>query len=259
MPPGSQPAGEVLLLIPNGHKRYKRLRGGFEFAATPLEVLIVMGKRSLVPDAIEQYVSAFTTETPLQQRLRVETATMPGARMQIGADQGAFFALLMRLLGAHRTLEIGTFTGYSALAVAAALPPDGKVVTCEVSEERAAVARRYWQEAGVAERIDLRFGPALDTLVALERDGGAGTFDFAFIDADKENTDAYYEACLRLVRPGGLIAVDNVLWGGDVADPAVQDVETAALRAINRKVRDDARVDACLLTVGDGILLARRR
>src|SRR5213078_1082276 len=171
----------------------------------------------------------------------------------------AFFAMLIRLMGARRALEIGTFTGYSALAVAAAMPPDGKVVTCEVSAERAAVARRYWQDAGVADRIDLRLGPALDTLAALLRGGAADSFDFAFIDADKENTDTYYEACLKLVRPGGLVAVDNTLWGGDVADPAAQDAETAALRALNAKVRDDGRVDACLLTLGDGVLLARKR
>jgi caffeoyl-CoA O-methyltransferase len=218
-----------------------------------------MGKRSLVPDAVEHYVTELTRQTPLEQRLRAETAAMPGAHMQTGPDQGAFFALLMRLMGARRALEIGTFTGYSALAVAAALPPDGKVVTCEVSEERAAVARRYWQEAGVADRIELRLGPATDTLAALLRDGGAGTFDFAFIDADKENSDVYYESCLQLLRPGGLIAVDNVLWSGAVADPNVRDEETAALRALNAKVRGDARVDACLLTLGDGVLLARKR
>jgi caffeoyl-CoA O-methyltransferase len=218
-----------------------------------------MGKRSLVPDAVEEYVSALTRQTPLEQRLRAETATMPGAHMQTGPDQGAFFALLIRLAGARRALEIGTYTGYSALAVAAAMPPDGKVITCEVSEERAAVARRYWQEAGVADRIELRLGPATNTLNALLRDGAAASFDFAFIDADKENTDVYYETCLQLMRPGGLIAVDNVLWSGDVADPSIQDVETAALRALNAKVRADARVDAALLTVGDGVLLARKR
>lgn len=218
-----------------------------------------MGKRSLVPDAIEQYISGLTRQTPVQQRLRAETATLPGAHVQIGPDQGSFFALLVRLVGARRTLEIGTFTGYSALAVAAALPEGGKVITCDVDEERTRVARRYWQEAGLSDRIELRLGPATETLAALLREGAAESFDFAFIDADKENCDTYYESCLQLIRSGGLIAVDNVLWSGAVADPAIQDEETAALRALNLKVKDDDRVDACLVTLGDGVLLARKR
>lgn len=219
-----------------------------------------MGKRSLVPDAVERYVSqVITRETPLQRRLREETAALPDARMQIGPDQGAFLAMLVRLIGARRALEVGTYTGYSSLAVAAALPKDGRLVACDWSEEWTAVARRYWEEAGLAPKIELRLGPALETLAALLREGGAGTFDFAFLDASKEEYDAYYEACLQLLRPGGLIAVDNTLWSGDVADPAVTDAETEAIRALNLKVRDDARVDACLLTVGDGVLLARKR
>ena len=219
-----------------------------------------MGKRSLVPDAIEQYVSeVITRETPVQRRLREETAALPRARMQIGPDQGALLALLVRLIGARRTLEIGTFTGYSALAVASALPADGKLIACDVSEEWTAIARRYWQEAGVSDRIDLRLGPATETLATLLREGAGESFDFAFIDADKSSYDAYYEACLRLVRPGGLIAVDNVLWSGAVVDPARNDPDTAAIRALNQKVRDDARVEMCLLTVGDGVLLARKR
>jgi caffeoyl-CoA O-methyltransferase len=147
----------------------------------------------------------------------------------------------------------------SALAVAGALPADGRLVACDVSEEWTAIARRYWTAAGVAGRIDLRLGPARATLARLLRAGGAGTFDFAFIDADKPAYDAYYEACLRLVRPGGLIAIDNVLWSGAVADPRVRDASTRALRALTRKIRDDARVDACLLSVGDGVMLVRRR
>jgi len=218
-----------------------------------------MVKRSLLPDAIEHYVSeAATRETALQKRLRAETAALPRAGMQIGPDQGALLALLVRLIGARRTLEVGTFTGYSALAVAAALPAEGNLITCDVSEEWTAIAQRYWQEAGLAGRIDLRLGPAIETLNALLRMGGADTFDFAFLDADKESNDAYYEACLRLVRPGGLIAVDNVLWHGAVADPAVTDAETEAIRSLTVKVRDDPRVDSCLLTVGDGVLLARK-
>ncbi|HEY7944947.1 MAG: O-methyltransferase [Burkholderiales bacterium] len=216
--------------------------------------------RSLLPDAVERYVAQeIARETPVQRRLRAETAGMPHGGMQIGADQGALLALLAKLVGARRALEIGTFTGYSALAVASALPPDGKLICCDVSEEWTGVARRYWQEAGVAERIELRLAPASDTLAALLRQGGADTFDLAFIDANKASYDAYYEACLKLVRPGGAIALDNMLWSGKVADPAVHDEDTDALRALNAKIRDDTRVDACLLTVGDGVMLARKR
>jgi predicted O-methyltransferase YrrM len=219
-----------------------------------------MTKRTLLPDVVEQYVSEIATrETDLQRRLRAETAALPLARMQIGPDQGALLALLVRLIGARRALEIGTFTGYSALAVAAALPADGKLITCDVNKEWTAIARRYWQEAGLSGRIELRLGPALDTLAALLREGGEGSFDFAFIDADKESNDAYYETCLRLVRPGGLIAVDNALRHGAVTDPTAKDLETEVTRALTMKVRDDQRVDSCLATVGDGVLLARKR
>jgi predicted O-methyltransferase YrrM len=217
-------------------------------------------KRSLVSNAIERYVSeTITRETPVQKRLRAETAALPDARMQIGPDQGALLALLARLIGARRALEIGTYTGYSALAVAAALPQDGKLVTCDINEECTRIARRYWDEAGLSDRIDLRLAPATATLAALLRSEGAGSFDFAFIDADKTEYDAYYEACLNLIRPSGLITVDNMIWGGRVADPAVVDADTRALRALNAKIRDDPRVEACLLTVGDGVMLARKR
>jgi predicted O-methyltransferase YrrM len=219
-----------------------------------------MSKRSLVSAAVELYVTeVMTRETPLQRQLRAETAKLPHATMQIGPDQGAMMALLIRLTNSRRALEVGTFTGYSALAVAAALPEDGRLVACDVSEEWTAVARRYWEAAGLASRIDLRLGPAVDTLASLLRDGAAGTFDFAFIDADKVSYDAYYEACLKLVRTGGLIAIDNTLWSGAVADAAIKDPETEAIRALNQKVRDDVRVEACLLTVGDGVMLARKR
>ncbi len=219
-----------------------------------------MTKRSLLPDAVEQYVSEWATrETALQRRLRAETNALPLGRMQIGPDQGALLALLVRLTGTRRALEIGTFTGYSALAVAAALPADGKLVACDVSEEWTAIARRYWEEAGLSGRIELHLRPASETLVELLHAGAAESFDFAFIDADKESNDAYYETCLRLVRPGGLLAIDNVLWHGTVTDPAIVDAETEAIRALNRKVRDDERVESCLLTVGDGVLLARKR
>ena len=222
-------------------------------------MLMPMG-RTLLPEAVERYVSFDATlETKVQKRLRAETSRLPEAGMQIGPEQGALFALLVRTIGAQRALEIGTFTGYSALAVAMALPADGTLVCCDKSEEWTGIARRYWKEAGVADRIELRLGPARATLEALAAERGPGWFDFAFIDADKSAHDAYYEACLGLLRPGGLVALDNVLWGSDVANPAVNDPETVALRTLNAKIRDDARVDSCLLTVGDGVLLARKR
>jgi predicted O-methyltransferase YrrM len=220
-----------------------------------------MAARTLkLDDALLRYIDEHSLrEHTAQAALREATRSHPHAGMQIGADQGQFMALLVKLIGARRTIEIGTFTGYSALAVASALPADGKLICCDVSEEWTSVARRYWQEAGVAGRIELRLAPATDTLAALLKQGGAETFDFAFIDADKANYDAYYEACLKLLRRGGAIALDNTLWSGKVADPDVHDEDTDALRAINAKIRDDGRVDACLLTVGDGVMLVRKR
>ena len=216
--------------------------------------------RSLLPEAVERYVAhEVTRESEVQKRLRAETARLPQAGMQIGPDQGALLALLARTIGARRAVEIGTFTGYSALAVASALPPDGKLVCCDKNEEWTAIARRYWKEAGLADRIELRLAPALETLAALPSEYGPGSFDFAFIDADKTSYDAYYEACLGLLRAGGLIALDNMLWSGDVANRAVRDADTNALRALNAKIRDDGRVDSCLLTVGDGVMLVRKR
>lgn len=217
-------------------------------------------KRSLLPDAVETYVcETLARETPLQRRLRAETARLPEGGMQIGADLGALLALLARAIGARRAIEIGTFTGYSALAVASALPEDGVLVACDASEDWTAIARRYWAEAGVAARIDLQLGPARDTLARLVREHGAGTFDLAFIDADKTSYDAYYEACLDLLRPGGLVALDNMLWSGKVVDPAASDDSARALRALNAKIAADSRVDACLLTIGDGVMLGRKR
>jgi caffeoyl-CoA O-methyltransferase len=214
--------------------------------------------RSLLPDKVERYVTqVIARETALQKRLRDETARLPQGGMQIGADQGTFLALLVRAISAKKALEIGTFTGYSALAVALALPDDGKLVCCDVSEEWTSIARRYWKEAGVAEKIDLRLAPALETISKLRSE--RGTFDFAFIDADKPAYDAYFEACLDLLRPGGLVALDNMLWSGNVADPKKRDADTTALRTLNAKIREDARVDCCLLTVGDGVMLARKR
>ena len=216
--------------------------------------------RTLLPEAVEHYLAAeISRETPVQKRLREETSHLRFAGMQIGADQGALLAMLVRLLGAKRAIEIGTFTGYSALAVASALGPDGKLICCDVSEEWTNIGRKYWKEAKVADRIDLRLAPATETLATLIREGGSGTYDFAFIDADKPNYDAYYEACLTLLRAGGLIAIDNVLWSGKVADPNAHDDNTDALRALNAKIRDDSRVDACLLTIGDGVMLAQKR
>lgn len=217
-----------------------------------------MNRQLPLTAALEGYVWSQTRESALARSLRAETAQLAEAGMQIGPDQAAFLALLARSIGARRALEIGTFTGYSALAVASALPPGGLLVCCDVSEEWTRMARRYWAEAGVAERIDLRLAPALDTLAALKAERTA-PFDFAFIDADKSGYDAYYEACLALLRPGGLIALDNMLWSGKVADPTQTDADTAALRALNAKIRDDPRVDAALLTLGDGVMLARRR
>ena len=197
-------------------------------------------------------------EHPAQAALRAATATHSHAGMQIGPDQGQFMALLVKLLGARRTIEIGVFTGYSSLTVALALPDDGHVLACDISEEYTCIGRPYWQEAGVAHKIDLRLAPALETLDAQLDAGAAGQYDFAFIDADKTGYDAYYERCLQLVRPGGLIAIDNALWGGSVARSAT-DADTLALQQLNAKVRDDERVDMALVAIGDGLMLARRR
>jgi O-methyltransferase len=218
-----------------------------------------MANRSFLPEPVDNYLgTVFAKESAVQQRLRAETAKLAQGGMQIGADQGVLLAFLARQVGARTAIEIGTFTGYSALCIASALPSDGCLVCCDVSEEWTAIARRYWAEAGLADRIELRLRPARDTLAELLRNGGAGTFDFAFIDADKTGYDAYYEGCLSLLRPGGMIAIDNVLWGGAVADPSNTTDDTMALRALNTKIRDDPRVDACLLSVGDGVMLARK-
>lgn len=198
-------------------------------------------------------------EHPALERLREETAVLPGAGMQIAPEQGQFMALLVELLGARRVLEIGCFTGYSALAMALALPPDGRLITLEANPEPVEIGRRAWAAAGVADRIEVRIGLALESLDALLADGLAGTFDLAFIDADKKSYDAYYERTLQLVRPGGLILIDNVLWGGAVADPADRDRQTEALRALNAKLHRDQRISLSLLPIGDGLTLARKR
>jgi caffeoyl-CoA O-methyltransferase len=179
--------------------------------------------------------------------------------MQISPEQGQFMALLVQLLGATKTLEVGVFTGYSSLCVALALPPNGKIVACDVSEEYTAIARRYWQAAGVADKIDLRLAPALETLDELLAAGQAESFDFAFIDADKGNYEGYYERSLQLIRPGGLIAIDNVLWSGRVADPQEQGNNTQALRALNEKLHDDERITLSMVPIADGLTLALKR
>jgi caffeoyl-CoA O-methyltransferase len=220
-----------------------------------------MSRRSIeMTDALYTYLLENSLrETDIMRRLREETAGLPGAGMQIAPEQGQFMALLAELIGARHCLEIGTFTGYSALAVAQALPPDGRLIACDVNEKTTAVARRYWQEAGVADKIELRLAPALETLEALLAEGAAGRFDFAFIDADKTNYDAYYESCLALLREGGLIIVDNVLWGGAVTNPAPGDSDTTAIRALNAKIASDQRVSCSMLPLGDGLTLARKR
>jgi predicted O-methyltransferase YrrM len=219
-----------------------------------------MTRRTLaITDAIEDYVFAHAREPEIAARLREETAALPQAGMQIGSDQAAFLALLVRSIGAQRCIEVGTFTGYSALAVAAALPENGRLVSCDISAEWTSIAQRYWTQAGVAARIELRLAPALDTLRDLLAQGGRERYDFAFIDADKANYGAYYDACLQLLRPGGLIALDNMLWSGRVADPDHHDTDTDAIRALNTKINSDTRVDAALLTIGDGVMLVRKR
>lgn len=211
-------------------------------------------------DALYDYLlEASLREPALLRRLREETATLPEAQMQIAPEQGQFMALLVRLMGARRCLEVGTFTGYSALAVALALPADGRVVACDTSEAWTAIARRYWTEAGVADRIDLRLAPAAETLQGLLDAGEGGRFDFAFIDADKGGYEQYYEQCLALLRPGGLIVADNVLWGGSVADPQDDKPDTRAIRAFNRQRHGDERIDLAMVSVGDGLILARKR
>ena len=218
------------------------------------------GRLLPLTDALQDYVDRHSArEHPVLAELRAATRGMKHAGMQIGSDQGALMALLVKLIGARRALEIGVFTGYSSLAVALALPADGRLVACDVSEEWTAIARRHWEKAGVAAKIDLRLGPAVATLDGLIEKGEAGRFDFAFIDADKGNYLAYYERCLKLMKQGGLIAVDNTLWSGDVANPGNQKPDTVSLRAFNDALHKDERVDIALLPIGDGLTLARKR
>ena len=220
-----------------------------------------MTKRSIsLTDSLYEYLLAVSLREPeVLRRLREETAAYPEARMQIAPEQGQFMAMLARLLDARRCIEVGVFTGYSSLVLALALPEDGRIVACDVSEDWTRVARRYWQAAGVAHKIDLRLAPALETLEGLLATGEANSYDFLFLDADKENYLRYYELASQLLRPGGLIAADNTLWSGRVIDPANNEASTAALRQFNERLHRDERVDLSLLPVGDGLTLVRKR
>lgn len=218
-----------------------------------------MGKKTLpLDDKLYDYLlSVSLRETPLLKKLREETDLLESAAMQISADQGQFMALLLKMLNATRVIEIGTFTGYSAMVMALALPEDGEIICCDTSVEWTDIARRYWAKAGIEKKIDLRLAPALETLDSLVADGRSNSFDFAFIDADKINISNYFERCLQLIRPGGLIAVDNVLWGGAVADSANQETDTLAIREFNKRLVSDDRIDLSLVPIGDGLTLAR--
>jgi predicted O-methyltransferase YrrM len=213
------------------------------------------GRAPFLPENVSRYIAEHAVrEAPVLRELRKATASVKWSGMQIGADQGNLMALLVKLAGAKRCLEIGTYTGYSALAVALALPKDGKLVCCDISEEWTSIGKPFWKKAGVEKKIDLRIAPALETLKKLK-----GPFDFVFIDADKENYLNYYQRCLKLVRRGGLIAIDNVLWSGEVANEKAQDATTLALRKFNDKLHKDERVDLVMLSIGDGVTLARKR
>ncbi len=220
-----------------------------------------MRKKSFfLSEAVYTYIVQHSLrEHPVLRRLREETARMPNGQMQISPEQGQFLALLVHLMNARRTLEVGVFTGYSSLAVALALPSRGKITACDLNEDWTAIARKYWKRGGVEHKIKLRLGPAIQTLDRLLEKGERGKFDFAFIDADKAGLDGYYERCLKLVRRGGLIAIDNVLWSGRVYRPAAQDRDTKAIRALNTKLRNDRRVEVSMLPVADGLTLAMKK
>ncbi len=208
---------------------------------------------------IRDYLLSVSVREPeILTQLRLETSLHPMGMMQIAPEQGQFMSLLVQLMGAKKTLEVGVFTGYSSLAIALALPPDGRIIACDVSDEYTQIARRYWEKAGIAHKIDLRIAPALETLDKLIAGGETESFDFAFIDADKSTYNDYYERCLQLVRPGGLIAIDNVLWSGQVAENEVQDNRTNKIRALNEKLHQDTRVNLSLVPIADGLTLAMK-
>jgi caffeoyl-CoA O-methyltransferase len=213
----------------------------------------------ITPELAEYIRSVSLREPDLLRQLREETAPRADATMQLSPEQGQFLGMLVRLTGAKRAIEVGVFTGLSSLHVALAMPKDGRLIACDVNAETTAIARRYWREAGVEDKIELRIAPAIETLDALLHDGGAGTFDFAFVDADKENYHHYYERILKLLRPGGLAAIDNVLWHASVIDDAVQDKDTRAIREFNAKLHLDQRVWLSLVAIGDGLTLALKR
>lgn len=211
-------------------------------------------------EAVSNYLQAVTVnEPPVLRELREETQKLPGAGMQIAPEQGQFMRLLVQLLGAKRCLEVGVYTGYSSISVALGLPADGLLIACDVNPETSSIARRYWERAGVLHKMRLELRPAVQTLTSLIDSKQSGSYDFAFIDADKESYEIYYELCLTLLRPGGLIALDNALWDGRVADPSVRDSSTSAIRAVNAKVIADDRVFSSLVPIGDGLLLARKK
>ncbi|MEH1907469.1 MAG: class I SAM-dependent methyltransferase [Nostoc sp.] len=219
-----------------------------------------MLKNWQIPEGIRDYILTISLhESDILRQIREETVKLPYASMQIPAEQGQFMAFLAQLINAKKILEIGVFTGYSALWFALALPPEGRIIACDISEEWTNIAQRYWQQAGVANKIDLRVAPALQTLDALLSNSEAETFDLIFLDADKENYLNYYERALQLIRAGGLIIIDNVLWSGKVIDEEFQDTETVALRLLNEKLYKDERIDITVLAIADGLTLIRKR
>lgn len=220
-----------------------------------------MSTRTLpLDDRLYSYLQGVSMrEPPVFEKCRIETAKLPMASMQISPEQGQFLQLLMRIIGASRAIELGSFTGYSALWLASALPPKGCLYCCDINKSWTSQARRYWEEAGVMNRIELKLAPAMETLDELLSMEKQNSFDFVFIDADKENYDAYYERALRLIRPGGLIAIDNVFWGGKVADPVADDPDTNSIRGLNEKLHNDERIDLSLIPIGDGLTLCRKR
>ena len=217
-------------------------------------------KSFLLPDALKSYVADnWVHEPDALSRLRLETSQMKNAGMQIGPDQGILMSILVKLIGAKRYLEVGVFTGYSSTSVGLALPEEGEIVACDVSEEFTSMARRYWEETGISHKVKLHIAPAVETLDALLAAGEAGTFDLAFIDADKPNYLHYYQRVIELLRPNGLLLIDNVLWSGQVANPDDNSDDTVALRTVNSHIHNDPRVESCLIPIGDGLTFARKR